>query len=144
MGTRADFYVGKGPNAEWLGSIAWDGYPDGNPADVLEKITEHDYRAAVELVLSNEHCGPTRPEQGWPWPWEDSRTTDFAYTFDLQRVLISCFGRPWVGSEDEMTDEYFDSERTGPAAWPQMDTGGSAVPGSNRSGIMAIGLRGDS
>lgn len=29
MGTRADFYVGKGPNAEWLGSTAMDGYPEG-------------------------------------------------------------------------------------------------------------------
>jgi hypothetical protein len=29
MGTRADFYVGRGETAEYLGSIAWDGYPDG-------------------------------------------------------------------------------------------------------------------
>lgn len=29
MGTIADFYVGRGPKAEWIGSIAWDGYPDG-------------------------------------------------------------------------------------------------------------------
>ena len=29
MGTRADFYIGKGTDAEWLGSIAWNGYPDG-------------------------------------------------------------------------------------------------------------------
>lgn len=28
MGTRADFYVGTGANAEWLGSIAYDGHPD--------------------------------------------------------------------------------------------------------------------
>jgi len=26
MGTRADFYVGMGKDAEWLGSVAWDGY----------------------------------------------------------------------------------------------------------------------
>jgi hypothetical protein len=29
MGTRADFYVGRGETAEWLGSIAWDGNPGG-------------------------------------------------------------------------------------------------------------------
>jgi hypothetical protein len=29
MGTRADFYVGRGPDAEWLGSVAMDGYPSG-------------------------------------------------------------------------------------------------------------------
>ena len=25
MGTRADFYVGVGKKAEWLGNVAWDG-----------------------------------------------------------------------------------------------------------------------
>jgi hypothetical protein len=29
MGTRADFYIGRGTEAEWLGSVAWDGYPGG-------------------------------------------------------------------------------------------------------------------
>lgn len=29
MSTRADFYVGRGAEAEWIGSISWDGYPDG-------------------------------------------------------------------------------------------------------------------
>jgi hypothetical protein len=29
MGTRADFYVGRGKDAEWLGSVAFDGYPSG-------------------------------------------------------------------------------------------------------------------
>ena len=36
MGTRADFYIGRGATAEWIGSIAWDGYPDGIPAPILE------------------------------------------------------------------------------------------------------------
>ena len=26
MGSRADFYIGEGTEAEWLGSVAWDGY----------------------------------------------------------------------------------------------------------------------
>ncbi len=29
MGTRADFYTGRGQTAQWLGSIAWGGYPVG-------------------------------------------------------------------------------------------------------------------
>jgi hypothetical protein len=38
MGTRADFYVGRGPNAEWIGSIAFDGYPDGITMKTEEKL----------------------------------------------------------------------------------------------------------
>lgn len=41
MGTRADFYVGRGESAEWLGSIAWDGYPSGiDYQDVLRPADE--------------------------------------------------------------------------------------------------------
>jgi len=52
MGTRADFYVGRGEQAEWLGSIAWDGYPSGNPAPVTAMTSEAAYREKVEAVLS--------------------------------------------------------------------------------------------
>ncbi len=34
MGTRADFYVGLGEQAEWLGSVAWDGNPDNDVAAI--------------------------------------------------------------------------------------------------------------
>ena len=40
MGTRADFYVGKGKDSEWLGSIAWDWYPDGIPDNILDAESE--------------------------------------------------------------------------------------------------------
>src|ERR1041384_2735098 len=83
MGTRADFYVGTGPQAEWLGSVAYDGSPHGAPATVIKKRSETTYRAAVLELLDNPGSDflPTRPEEGWPWPWEDSRTTDYAYTW---------------------------------------------------------------
>ncbi len=35
MGTRADFYIGRGPTAEWIGSLPLDGYPEGIDAKVL-------------------------------------------------------------------------------------------------------------
>src|ERR1019366_740841 len=47
MGTRADFYIGRGASAEWLGSIAWDGHPDSVAAAVLRATTEDKYRAAL-------------------------------------------------------------------------------------------------
>lgn len=48
VGTRADFYIGRGETAEWIGSIAFDGYPEGVDDAVLTAKNEADYRAAVK------------------------------------------------------------------------------------------------
>lgn len=94
MGTRSDFYVGRGPGAEWLGSLALDGYPDGRPACLLGETTEAGFRAAVTALLA-ARPDATAPGQGWPWPWENSRLTDWAYAFDGGLVWGSRFGGPW-------------------------------------------------
>ncbi len=81
MGTRADFYIGRGANAEWLGSIAWDGYPSGIPASLLNAPSEEAFRRELALFAEKREDW-TAPEQGWPWPWDNSQTTDYAYAFD--------------------------------------------------------------
>lgn len=98
MGTRFDLYVGKGKGAEWLGSYPFDGYPDGYPKQFFGATTEAAYRAAVSKFLADpEHAdAATLPADGWPWPWKDSRMTDFAYTFADGRVWVSCFGHQWI------------------------------------------------
>jgi hypothetical protein len=103
MGTRADFYVGRGPDAEWLGSVGWDGYPDGMTGNLLQAATEAEYRVEVERFLAGR-SDATHPADGWPWPWADSNTTDFAYAFDDGKVWASCFGSPWVGALSEPED----------------------------------------
>ncbi len=103
MGTRADMYVGRGPEAEWLGSIAWDGYPDGIPDPISEATDEASFRAAVAEFIASRDDG-TKPEQGWPWPWEDSGTTDYAYAFDGGEVYISGFGGAWFKPGEEDVD----------------------------------------
>lgn len=82
MGTRADFYVGKGKDAEWLGSIAWDGDPNGTPGEygLLSATDESYYRSEVARMLDSE-SDTTKPERGWPWPWNDSHTSDYGYAF---------------------------------------------------------------
>lgn len=90
MGTRADFYVGKGKNAEWIGSIGYDGYPDGIEQKILESISESEFRIRVNERLDAED-GAT-PDQGWPWPWETSHTTDYSYWFADGKVWANCFG----------------------------------------------------
>lgn len=131
MGTRADFYIGTGPDAEWLGSIALDGYridemkkkDSHSTADnaacwaIKSAKNEVDYREAV-LSLLKINDDATLPADGWPWPWEDSHTTDYAYAF----VDGKCRPFPWgVG-----------------AAWPNMKDRQSVAFGP-RGGMIIIG-----
>jgi hypothetical protein len=94
MGTRADFYIGRGKDAKWVGSVSWDGYPDGLPTDVLTAKTRTDFLRAIKgMSLVREDFTP--PEFGWPWPWEDSNDTEYAYAFDQGKVAVSHYGGPW-------------------------------------------------
>lgn len=135
MGTRADFYVGRGEQAEWLGSIPWDGYPAGAPSLLIGITDEAAYRKAVEAVLSEDEECSTRPEQGWPWPWEDSRTTDYAYAFDDGCVWWSCFGREWRRGP-ELEGEY-PEEAPKTAVFPDMSKR-KAVTFGPRSGLLVF------
>lgn len=99
MGTRADFYVGRGDGMEWLGSIGWDGYPEGIPPDILEATDEDCFRAAVSEFVT------THPEDGWPWPWETSHTTDYSYALDGGKVHATFFGHFWFDPLEAMPDE---------------------------------------
>lgn len=134
MGTRADFYIGRGLTAEWIGSIAWDGYPDGIDLSIRLAKTESDFRIAVTLHLSKRDDW-TDPEQGWPWPWATSHTTDYAYAFDKDTVWTSGFGAPWfAATEDEPeTDEGDQPE------FPDM-TDRQNVDFGKRSGVMIVGV----
>ncbi len=107
MGTRADFYIKNDDGMEWLGSIAWDGYPDGIDGRVLEATDEAEYRAAVsEFFASRDDV--TLPERGWPWPWDTSDTTDFGYVLiPGDAVYFACFGRGWIKAPDyALEDEH--------------------------------------
>ena len=51
MGTRADFYIGRGQDAEWLGSVAWDGYEwEADDSDLMQAKTADEFRAAVAAI----------------------------------------------------------------------------------------------
>lgn len=136
MGTRADFYVGMGKQAEWLGSIAWDGYPDGKPKAVLGAASEMDWRARVSALLASEKSG-TVPDDGWPWPWEDSGLTDYAYAFTPDGVAASCFGGPWF-DPTKPEPEYKESPDGKKLDWPDM-TSRQRVAMGKRSGTIIIG-----
>lgn len=137
MGTRADFYVGRGESAEWLGSIAWDGYPSGLPVDIVRPadaapMTEDEYRRSVGTFFA-EREDATLPEHGWPWPWENSHTTDYSYAFDDGRVWASCYGHAWF----DPTKEEPDHDDGKPTVFPDM-TNRKNVTWGKRSGVMVF------
>jgi hypothetical protein len=136
MGTRADFYVGRGKDAEWLGSIAWDGYPSGNPSLIIGATTEKHYRVLVNDLLTTDESATT-PEQGWPWPWDDSRTTDYAYAWvEGEDVLASYFGTKWFKATHEPEDDDR-GPRKKVAVFPNMAPRQKVTLGS-RSGLITF------
>ncbi len=135
MSTRADFYLGRGSEAEWLGSIAFDGYPDGDgPQAVIFAGKPEDFRSDVARILS-ERDDATVPEDGWPWPWNDSKTTDYSYAFDGGHVWASCFGGVWFDPRlPEPEDSNTKKENT---SFPDM-SGRKNVAWDNRSGLIVV------
>lgn len=103
MGTRADFYIGRGESAEWIGSIAWDGYPEGIPKGLLRCKTVAGFKRSVANFLKDRD-DKSLPADGWPWPWDDSNTTDFAYAIDGGKVHGSCFGSNWFDPTKDMDE----------------------------------------
>jgi hypothetical protein len=106
MGTRADFFVGTGPTAEWIGSTSFDGHPESWGAEPLTATTEAEFRAAVEKMLSKPRDGGlfTRPEEGWPWPWNNFLGSDYAYAWDPTRGAVASCGKEWVTVEQLRND----------------------------------------
>jgi hypothetical protein len=132
--TRADFYVGRGLTAEWLGSIAADGYPEGIGKAVLGSANEDQYRVAVQEILANDEYA-TLPGDGWPWPWEDSGTTDYAYAWDGRHVWMSSFGRAWLNARDAEPED--DWPAAPAAVFPDM-TAVQNVTLGKRSGVIVV------
>jgi hypothetical protein len=143
MGTPADFYIGTGADAEWLGSIAFDGYriDDMEEADatrdadcaacwaIKSATNADDYRRAVaELLACNDDA--TKPEQGWPWPWNTSDTTDYAYAFCEKRPPCPTCGHAVDGAGVVANPEG--------AEWPDM-TARQNVTFGKRSGMIIVG-----
>ena len=133
MGTRADFYIGRGDDAEWLGSIAWDGYPESMPLQLLNAESEHAFRHALECFFKSRD-DVSLPSDGWPWPWETSHTTDYAYAFDEGAVWASCFGRPWFDARKEQPED--DDGET--PVFPDMTENQNVQFGGSKSGLIVI------
>ena len=139
MGSRADFYVGLEPDTmEWLGSIAWDGYPGGIDSGIKSAKMEETFRARVTRLLESREDSTT-PDMGWPWPWEDSQTTDFSYTFADGCVWGTNFGYSWYKVESRGDED--DGEDKPKVAFPNMKDRQKVNLGK-RSGVTIITANG--
>jgi hypothetical protein len=134
MGTRADFYVGRGLKADWVASIAWDGYPEGIEDKIKDATTREEFLLELGKYLSKRKDA-TLAKDGWPWPWDDSRTTDYAYAFDEGKVWASCFGHQWFEA-NKPEDTENDGEKT--ALFPDMKDRKNVAHGSDKSGIIIV------
>lgn len=148
MGTRVDFYVGRGEQAEWLGSYPFDGYPEGVFGDHADMSlfrepgpTEAEWRHWVASFLANGEAKSTTPDMGWPWPWETSATTDYAYAWDDAAIYGSCFGHKWF-KVDPTADGFGqedDDSGVKSAVFPDM-TARKATTLGPRSGLIVFEL----
>jgi hypothetical protein len=90
MGTRADFYLMRDDKRMmWIGSKAHDGSPVNIPISILIQINPVMFEEMVtEFLMRNRKDSIIRQEgETWPWPWADSRLSDYSYLFVHEKVL---------------------------------------------------------
>ena len=150
MGTRTDFYVGTGTNAEWIGSLQFGCHLDALLKDwyghtALTARTHSDYRDAVEQLLFtwavNGFGAAHQPRHGWPWAWNTSHCNDWIVTA-TDRVDDPAHGRTHTdadahthastGTTDPATDPAAQHgiyvTAGGGAAWHHLDPDRPSLP----------------
>ena len=91
---KADFYVGQGRQAEWIGSVSKCGEVWEVSPKIFLHVNQTMYEEAVieyinfcEGIVANHSCQ-------WPWEWSDGRMTDYSYFFlpEQEKVYMSIEG----------------------------------------------------
>jgi hypothetical protein len=145
--------ISGGAEPEWLGSIAWDGHPGSVFCEEGTSVTRtlaraqnaDEWKHEVLAYLSTREDA-TLPEMGWPWPWENSQTTDYAYAFDEHKIWVAEFGRGWVelatclrarlvSDDDEEAEPLFGGPKN--VLFPDMSNR-SKVTFGKRSGVIVM------
>ncbi len=91
MSSYTDFYLGRGEDADWIGSLQGECYPDNFLAvtplrGALTATGENTFRAAVAEafgIWEDERLGRAyHRDLGWPWPWYSSHNSSWIIAFD--------------------------------------------------------------
>jgi len=80
MATRADFYIRKNGELEFLGSTSNDYY-----GDFEKSRTEKHFRQSVNDLLA----GNQSLQGKWYWPWKTSFITDEVFIFDVRPQIFN-------------------------------------------------------
>lgn len=95
---NADFYVGSGRNADWIGSVKKNGDIWHIPPELLLQVNRIMFEEMVidfikenDGIVANHICE-------WPWDWTDSRMTENTYLFlpEYERVYMSILGEDLI------------------------------------------------
>ncbi len=86
MGTRAQFFIGNPQDIEgreWLGTVAWDGYPNGDCGDAVRgSKTADEFRAGVAKIAKEREDFGDPDRNSFPFPWRDDLfRTDVTFAF---------------------------------------------------------------
>jgi len=88
MGTRADFYIIKHEKLEWIGSLYRDGHPWNIPTDILIQVNPVMFEELTVEFLQTKDSAIASEGDKWPWPWADSRMTDYSYIFRIYEKVV--------------------------------------------------------
>lgn len=121
----------------WLGSIGWDG--DDIP-DSIRKATKYkEYEKAVKEFLASRDDAAL-PEDGWPWPWDNSETTDVAYSFFFAQTFQSFYGGAWIRATEKYPgDDKYEKMKKHMPKFLDMKSK-KKVQYGKKSGLIIIGI----
>ena len=80
MATRADFYIRKNNELEFLGSTSNDYY-----GDFEKSKNEIHYRDSVNMLLANNNSERFK----WYWTWKNSYISDEVFIFDVRPNILN-------------------------------------------------------
>ena len=81
MGTKADFYIGIGANAEWFGSLLQNGDPWHIPIEIFIQVNRIMFEELTLDFLKKCNGVIAQNKDKWPHIWSDSRVSDYSYIF---------------------------------------------------------------
>jgi len=88
MGTRADFYLERDDKRlMWIGSLYKDGHPVNIPIEILIQVNPVLFEELTVTYLELKDSAIRQNGDKWPWPWADSRMSDYSYIFMMNRVM---------------------------------------------------------
>jgi hypothetical protein len=105
MGTRAQFFIGHPSdleNRKYLGTVAWDGYPDGDCGKALANAQdEAGFLAGVQVLKAKRDDFADPAICSFPFPWRDDLyLTDCTYAWFDGATQFTFFHKGFVPLRD--------------------------------------------